>query len=293
MKSLIDIVRIIHDDVYARMDDDSINVFLCGTKDQDGRSFRNRLQYLLKDNPKLNVIYPEWLFPSLMKQPDKDLLSLEQYLADNVDVIVIPLEGPGAICELGAFASSINLIPKIIVLNDMAYKRSRSFIAQGPIRLIRNRNADNVFYYSQDQQDKALKDVSTRLANLRRQRVPKDVTNLFNLYRFIALLLTVLQPITKKYLEEVLLALNLDINRDFIDPSIEILVEKGHVYVHGDSDRETIRLTDIGYVYYMDSSLARLHSRRHVASLRSIALWRKSKDKPRINLEKERARLLD
>jgi hypothetical protein len=217
---MTDIVWAIHDEIYSRMDDDSVNVFLCGAADNLSESMRSRMNRHLRKNPKFNVVFPEWLFAALLKDPNQDLLSLENDLATNVDVIILPLEGDGAKCELGAFASIKELIPKLIVINEAKYKRKRGFINQGPIRVIQNHNGENVIYFPPSQEEDVAAKLASRLTNLKRTRVTKGIRALFNLYRFVGLVVLVFQPVSKRALEELLLTFDPLIKREYIDPSL-------------------------------------------------------------------------
>jgi hypothetical protein len=50
-----------------------------------------------------------------------DLLELEEYLADVSDLIVIFVESPGSIAELGAFAGSEALRPRTLAVLNSTY----------------------------------------------------------------------------------------------------------------------------------------------------------------------------
>jgi hypothetical protein len=69
-----------------------------------------------------------------------DLLELEEYLADLSDVIILFVESPGSIAELGAFAASDTVRPKILTVINSLHP-GRSFIADGPIRRLRSADA--------------------------------------------------------------------------------------------------------------------------------------------------------
>ena len=79
-----------------------------------------------------------------------DLLELENYLAHLADVIVLFVESPGSIAELGAFAASDTLRPKLLAVRNTFYASEQSFIADGPIRKIWNTNEESVQSYTWD-----------------------------------------------------------------------------------------------------------------------------------------------
>lgn len=126
-------------------------VFLCGGSVTDNKSVRHALQELFssKNNEfftKYDISYPEDIFDELLSSGRDDLLSLESLLAESVDTIIIVVESQGSIAELGAFINDENLINKIIVVNDVKYKNSKSFINQGPLKLLRKNNTKSVLY---------------------------------------------------------------------------------------------------------------------------------------------------
>jgi hypothetical protein len=76
-----------------------------------------------------------------------DLLQLENYLAGLAAATVLFVESPGSIAELGAFAASDQLRPKTVAIINNFYGRAPSFIADGPIRRIKEENENHVLYY--------------------------------------------------------------------------------------------------------------------------------------------------
>lgn len=75
-----------------------------------------------------------------------DLLTFEEFLAEACDMVVIPVESPGTICELGAFTHSEALLNgKMMLIIDQRYKKSNSFIIQGPVKKAENSDASVIF----------------------------------------------------------------------------------------------------------------------------------------------------
>ena len=165
-------------------------IFLCGGPTAIGASCRSFFnQYLLNNKPawtervKLAEDVNTWLgkdnaFP--------DLLELENYLAHLADVIVLFVESPGSIAELGAFAASDTLRPKLLAVSNTFYASERSFIADGPIRKIRNTNEESVQSYTWNpsqldtpQTKEEFGDVANRLTEIlecREKRRPQQLT---------------------------------------------------------------------------------------------------------------------
>ena len=111
-------------------------MFLCGAD----ISMKDKLRYKIANEFKYfwnsywyEIIYPEDIFDELLySSRSKDLLSLENLLADSVDVILMIPESPGSFAELGAFANNEKLRAKIVCIIDEKYKKNKSFINQGP-----------------------------------------------------------------------------------------------------------------------------------------------------------------
>lgn len=126
-------------------------IFLCGADISKKTTTRFKIAEALKDNfwysMHYDLIYPEDIFDELLySSTSSDLLSLENLLADSVDVIVIIPESAGSFAELGAFANNEKLRNKLVCVIDIKYKKDKSFINQGPVKLIKSVNKDGVVY---------------------------------------------------------------------------------------------------------------------------------------------------
>jgi hypothetical protein len=130
--------RRIHDEVYRRFYSYKTTIFLCGASPDKKDSVREQLQKALMDKQysyMYDIFFPEDLFEELISGPHhQDLISLENILADSVDVVILAIESTGAIAELGFFASNAKLRKKLICLVDQKHKKDRSFIKYGPLR---------------------------------------------------------------------------------------------------------------------------------------------------------------
>ena len=127
----------------------NIDVFLCGGADAS-KHIRNKLRSRLKAENDIAVLYPEDLFADFISSKKYDLLTLEKYLADNSDVIVIVAESEGSYAELGAFVNNDYTVDKVVVLQKTKYKYSNSFITKGPVEFIKRRDDNRVLYYNSD-----------------------------------------------------------------------------------------------------------------------------------------------
>lgn len=275
--------------------DYSINIFLCGATPDKEDSIRSQINNRIKDFTKFNIVFPESIFSNLLFSKQYNLLTLEQELAKDVDVIILPIEGYGTMAELGAFASFPDFTKKIIVVNENKHKyNKRSFINIGPIELIRSQNKKNIIYYAKDSLGKMLDDVYRRLLYYsRRQQTKKEIKNLFTLSRFLLYVIAVFQPITKEEIEKHLKNWNARIPEYYIDPGLQILSQKGNIKMDFQEDQETYRLTSEGYHYVYDELCRQLGVRKVVSKLRSEVLHFQNRRIKTFDINKERERLLE
>src|SRR5690606_14152668 len=76
-----------------------------------------------------------------------DLIDLETHLAHLSDLIVLIVESPGSIAELGAFSVVPEIREKLQVFIRQERYKSDSFISLGPIRSIKRSNGTAVRSY--------------------------------------------------------------------------------------------------------------------------------------------------
>ncbi len=139
------VIKEIHDKVYLKVRKETVDVFLCGGADKK-KHIRDEVRNNLIKNNKIRVLYPEDLFLDILaRNKSSDLLSLENFLADNSDYICIICESPGSFVELGAFTNHPNIREKLIAVVNLEFKRARSFIMLGPIKMIQKMGKDRVF----------------------------------------------------------------------------------------------------------------------------------------------------
>jgi hypothetical protein len=140
----------IHQEVYSRFYTYKTAVFLCGAGSDAKNSVREQINNALLSewySYRYDIFRPEDLFGELMSGPHhQDLIALENMLADSVDAVVLAVESWGAVAELGSFASNPRLRKKMVCLVDRQYKKSRSFINRGPLRLLKDRKEGEVLY---------------------------------------------------------------------------------------------------------------------------------------------------
>ena len=186
----------IHQDVYTQLSEKYIDVFLCGgASKKTYKSVRDKIRLQFKNYNRFRIMYPEDLFIDILNR-DKhaDLLTLEQFLADNCDIIIITCESAGSLVELGAFVNHSETQKKVIALIEQSHKKDKSFVMLGPIRMLSKKGKHNVVYYDPS-------DISTlgeilvkfsqskNLENSRTIFTKKAINSIVGLYRLIPLLI--------------------------------------------------------------------------------------------------------
>jgi hypothetical protein len=191
----------IHDDIFKKINQHYIDVFLCGGAGNSNEFLRDKVRNSLKIHKNLRIMYPEDLFvEQINKNKDYDLLSLERFLANNCEIICVICESPGSLVELGAFVNNEETFDKVVAVVEEKKKKERSFIMLGPIRMILKKNKKNVVYYKKNN----IKDLHSKLIKTFRQtRVTskeKPISTIVGCYYFIKLLLFFFKTLTYKEL---------------------------------------------------------------------------------------------
>ncbi len=287
------IVRKIYSQLYKKDVDYTLNIFLCGADTGRTDSFRHLLNIEFQKYAKFNVVYPEFIFATLLNQKDSNLLELEDELATYVDLIIIPLEGQGALAEIGAFAVNKKLLPKIIAINDIRYKNAKSFINLGPIDLIKRNNSSNLFYFTKGKEKDILKNLVDSISSKRiAKKDSYDLVNIFNLSRYLFYLISIYQPLTKKEMFDRLNQLteeikNTKIKLKFIDASIQILVQKNRIEKDIDSNfKEIYSLSEEGHNYVYEELLPELKIVKEFSDIR-LKILSTQINKKKKNMDKE------
>lgn len=136
----------IRDELFARIDLQASRlkpyegfIFLCGgptdVRSPQPTSIRDAIyRELVKNNSierriRIAEHYKDWSHDSIYR----DLVSFEQHLAELSSVIVLVLESPGSIAELGLFSVIEEFQTKLIVFIETDHYNSSSFIKLGPV----------------------------------------------------------------------------------------------------------------------------------------------------------------
>jgi hypothetical protein len=121
--------------------------FLCGANRFGKPSARRQalVQFITRYHEQWRVVFAEKVFSSI-SDTKLNLLDLEHTISEFSDFVAIILESESAFAELGAFCHE-NIRKKLLVINDIQYKDSTSFINIGPIKAIETKHKDNIIFY--------------------------------------------------------------------------------------------------------------------------------------------------
>ena len=118
-------------------------VFVCGGKtDSDptqAHSVRDLILKGLPDRTKIDatsIILAEVAKDALADSHFDNLLDMEECIAAVVDAVLLVVESPGSVCELGAFTKTAEIRRKLVAIVPNKYANAPSFITLGPVKFI-------------------------------------------------------------------------------------------------------------------------------------------------------------
>lgn len=146
---------LIEDQRIWRPIDDVQFVFLCGANICPGTPSKRRqnlLDFSSAHLPHTKFFLAESIFKILEAEGHKsNILDIENELSRFADFVIIVLESESAFCELGAFATHNELRKKLIVINDIAHRPSKSFINLGPVKAVDEvSGGKHIIYYKME-----------------------------------------------------------------------------------------------------------------------------------------------
>lgn len=232
---ILEILKTIHENIYLKLENKFMYVFLCGGNCAEGQShIRDDIRDLLHRQEKENIVvlYPEDLFFENKTKtifPKKDLLELETVLANNSDVVCIICESLGSASELGAFTnrSDNSLLNKVVSVVYKKFETDSSFINDGPIKRIKNLNKEKACIYDCDNKDKSklCSDLVKVFKNIKKSSGNEIIitegstlSSFLSLASFCLLIIYFLRPVSSKelgvYLESFLNDINVKYESD-------------------------------------------------------------------------------
>jgi hypothetical protein len=146
-----------------------------------------------------DIIYPEEIFEELLfGSGTNDLLSLENLLAESVDAVVLIPESPGSFAELGAFASNEKLRSKLVCIIDKKYKKDKSFINKGPLKLVKIANKNALFFIDTMDISNEISKITSTIKKMKKNSSKiSDKITLLQIDNFLLPSIYLLEPVTK------------------------------------------------------------------------------------------------
>jgi len=234
-----EISKVINEDVFPRLKTRNLNVFLVGAGPGNLKSIRDSIRKELitwRYHNWLDVYYPEELFEELLGRGKHfDLLSLENLLAESVHAVVIILESPGAIAELGAFANHKELCNRLVVIVDSKYRKAKSFIALGPIRYLKKKTKSIVIDHNLRKPQ--IQELSQQIWHSIRKvsesvKVDTSVANPIVAQHFLLVAIYIMEPAEREGLNNLIQVIQkqpIDDITTIVSCSLNILLRKGEV----------------------------------------------------------------
>ena len=192
----------IRNDIFKPVNTYKTTIFLCGAD----ISHKGKLRYQIADALSVwwysflyDIIYPEDIFEELLySSQTSDLLSLENLLAESVDAVVLIPESPGSFAELGAFANDEKLRRKLICIIDKKHRKNRSFINQGPLKLVKKANKHGLIFIDPKEIDKGVSKLNTALKKMKKSSSKiSDRITLLQIDNFLLPSIYLLEPVSK------------------------------------------------------------------------------------------------
>ena len=195
----------IRDDIFKPVNTYKTTIFLCGADLSQKDKIRYKIDKVLRNwwySIQYDIIYPEDIFEELLySSQTKDLLSLENLLAESVDAIVLIPESPGSFTELGAFANNEKVRNKLICIIDEKYKKNKSFINQGPLKLVKKAYKHGLIFINPNEIDKEVDKLNTSLKKMKKSSSKrKDKITLLQIHNFLLPSIFLLEPVSKRTL---------------------------------------------------------------------------------------------
>ncbi|PKL77864.1 MAG: hypothetical protein CVU99_09070 [Firmicutes bacterium HGW-Firmicutes-4] len=191
----------IYDNVFCKTFTRSFYVFLCGGADRN--SIRDKVRNKL-EKQKFQVFYPEDLFMDLLnRDKQKNLLEFENLLANNSDIVCVICESMGSAVELGAFVQNENVKSKMVAVIKKKYDRDKSFIALGPLKMLKKIAPERVLVYKNNEIDDLCQKLEHSFFSIKKRKKSTNKSfqfdNFASYIAFIPLLLFFYQSLGREH----------------------------------------------------------------------------------------------
>lgn len=244
-----EVLNYIYTNLFKKMQQDIIDIFLCGgASTKNYLSTRDKLRKEFESINGFRILYPENLFMDLLNlNKDKNLLTLEQILAQNCDCICIVCESVGSFVELGAFTNNDNTFPKVIALVKTKYKNEHSFLMLGPIKYIQSKNKSNVVFFNSDL-SKAKRQLVPAIRKMNYLNNAKDLDTIVGLHYFILLSLNFIRTFRMNILVDGLKEVSRKNGFNFVNAEFDIIFRAAMKLLYNEKAVE--RFSDNNIEYY-------------------------------------------
>ena len=245
-------------------------IFVCGASlnTNNGKNARNRfLDYSKANLPEYDIFTAEKFFD--LFRGDADLLTVEDKLGKYSDCIIIFLESPSAIAELGAFSNNDKLVKQMLVINDIEYATATSFIEKGPLAKVSKQSEfGKTIYCNMQRSLEAVGEIKQKLVQIKRKYNKGINLKTFEDYSrntekskmlFLLDLITLLQPVSEKELESILNVL-IGEGSYSIEFDINMLMAVGYITKIDDYYIKTKAITKMYYIFEKDRSVIKIRS---------------------------------
>ena len=217
-------------------------VFICGgpvLNNTIDASFRQRFVISLSDG--ISFVLAEAFKDYFKDNNYPDLLVFEDNIAQISSVILIFLESPGALVELGMFITKPEFYKKLlIVVPHEEIKEQESFIYLGPLEHIKRKYNDSVLVYpwperGENYDNNHIKDL---MNSLKHKISNQDNTQKFHIENsahisfLIAEVIRLSYPIILDEIQYALIALNIDIKESVVLRYLYLLRALGYIDIY-------------------------------------------------------------
>ncbi len=263
----------IRENIYEPVRSFKTSIFLCGADLNKDSTVRHKFTEVINGSiwysMMYDIIFPEDIFDDMLYGSNStDLLSLENLLADSVDAVVIIPESPGSLAELGAFANNDNLRSKLICIIDEKYRRDKSFISQGPLKLVKKYNKNAIIYidpaalgvlpnnldfletFKMVTRDKEMEKILTAIRKLKKNSISENKITLLQLDKFLLPAIYLLEPVTTLNLKQIVaIAIDDETNSsNFVSAALSMLIKRRFVEL----TTEGYKLTKLGTKTFLE-----------------------------------------
>ena len=157
-----------------------LQVIVMGPNRSDGTAAARLRQEIIREAGEFGAAIPpehEELIAVASKGfgPAHNLTAYEIHLVNISHLAVLIPESAGSLCELGLFSSSDSFAKKLLILSSSKYPRSRTYIADGPLKMAEQNRAE-VHYVDYNDIDTAWSHVHARLKCI---QVDKNINRMF------------------------------------------------------------------------------------------------------------------